>query len=205
MVDTAQNLVYRQSKGMNGTLHTLENAHAHQIDQAAFTVDLLKDTAAYLGIITLAVFRPLFRQQIGQWRVNAERQPLNQRIDVADGRELVFTVHARIEVFRRQALGELPNFRNVVVFFNMLAAASNRDSVQQLEVTQIHHFYKSIGSALLVRQLRPTVEHQLCLAQNVLNAGNTYLGERVVLTLSNKSNLVFDIVHPIVDRRCGQH
>ena len=167
-----------------------------------FTVGLLENrgTITHSHIILGLICLPLFRQNIAQRGIQAQGEPLDHAVYFPDGAELLLGVDSRIDVLRRQPLGELADICHVVILLNVLPGAGNSYGVQKLEVVHIHHLNKGVCGSLLVRQLRPLVEDALCLLQEDFQIGDAHFRKGVIAPLGDEVDLVLDVVHAVVHR-----
>jgi len=207
VLDAPGNFPHGQREGMDRAFHALQEIHADEADELLLAVGLPEDGVAGLDfdIVFFRVCFALFRQQIGNRRVERERQALQSLVDLADVRELFLRVDARIFVARRQAFREASDFAHIVIFFDVATRAGDRHEVEQLEIILVHHVHETLHRALRVREVLPLVENELRPPQRRLDTRDALLQKCVVLALGDERDLILDVVHAIVDRRGREH
>ena len=84
----------------------------------------------------------------------------------------------------------------------MFAGTSNGHNIKQLEVIEAHNVEQVCGGTLFNRFTDPLVKLLLGTSQSGFNIFDALFGKGIIPTFGNKSDLIFQIVHAIVDRRC---
>ncbi len=87
----------------------------------------------------------------------------------------------------------------------MFAGTGNGNDIEQLEVVKAHNVEQGCGGTLFDRLTDPLIKLLLRQAQSGFNIFDTLFGKGIIPTFGNEGDLIFQIVHAIVDRRCRQH
>ena len=131
----------------------------------------------------------------------------NVVIDFLDGGEQRLVRNIRVEVDRFQSLGEAADgvVAIFIIAFYMFSGAGNRQDIEKLEIILSQQGKQARCRSFLFRQVKPSDEALLGISGGCLNTWNAIMGKCVVPVSGNKSNLIFQIRHTVVDGSCRQH
>ena len=176
------------------------------MNQALFTIHLSEyGTASNLPVILAAVLFSLLRQDIFQRSIGAQIEQPNVSVNTFKCREASLCINVCLDIDGFEPLREFPNFRYIIIFFDMLSGTGNGEKIQQFEIVKIQSLQQRLGGSFAVVQIQPRIEACLSHFQRLFYAGDTVGLQRVVFCLNDKSDLVFQIVHPVVYRRRRKH
>src|ERR1019366_9242301 len=104
------------------------------MDEAFFAIDLPKETLATADFRTvfLVVSGLFVRQYVAQRRIGAEGQAADFIIDLTDRPEGAGEIDVRLDVHRRQSVGELPGLLSPIVALYVFSRSCDGQHVQQL-------------------------------------------------------------------------
>ena len=187
-----------EGEGGHRALHPLQCVDAEELNKALLAVQLPEIAFAALqsGAVFLVIRLPLVRQDIAEGGIGGQVQSTDLCVDLAGRRELPCDIDVGFHVDRLETLGEATGLLRSVVLLQMSARTGDRKSIQEREVIEPQHLDETRRRAFGFVQIEPAVELLLREPGGAVDAGNAVIGQRNIVALNGKGNLV------CVDRPC---
>ena len=209
VADGGLDLAESDAECLDRALQTFEQVDRHQGLQALLSAGHAEVAAggAPLDGIHVDVLLHLAGEDVGQRGVDGEVEDLELLEDLVERRRLRQVRERLADRLGLQSAREGTDVSGVVERLDVLAGAGDGDGVKELEEVEVQHAQDRVRGALLGGELRPLLERDLGLTEDLLDRlADVKLGRELLrLALIGQLELVLQIVEPVVDRRGRQH